>query len=468
MNRSRIALLGGVAWLAACQDIEPAATPEPPATQRPDIVLVLVDTLRADHLGTYGYRLDTSPNIDAVGAEGIVFEQAYTHSSWTLPSTASLLTGLLPHEHRLARSTTHEDQFGKLAPGTPTLASRLAADGYRTAAFINNTFLTPELGLNKGFERYDYRGATNYAHRSAKSTVEEAMKWLDEGPAEQPTFLLVHLFEPHLSYIAAEETAGTFAKETPEYPEALVQDAVAGVFPPMALGSALMDGTHQPNAAQRAHLLALYNEEVLLVDRAVGALVQGLEQRGRWDNTVFALTSDHGEEFWDHGKFEHGHSLFGELVRAPLILRFPGATPRRVSAPVRGVDVYQTALSAAQILEGASARGRDLRYPLTLPKEAAVVHENTLYGPQKAAITNAGYRFIIDMESGDGTLWAVDPTGQRDVYVEDVNLRNTVGRALFDELRTVRGDLKPFAVEDTSTALSSQTIRELFSLGYLE
>ncbi len=461
-------LVGLVSWLAACQDTQPEDASQTPAAERPDIVLVLVDTLRADHLGTYGYRRDTSPNIDRIGAEGIVFEQAYTHSSWTLTSTASLLTGLLPHEHRLARSTTHEDQFGKLDPAISTLASRLAEDGYRTAAFINNTFLTPELGLNKGFERYDYRGATNYAHRSAKATVEEAMRWLDDGPDGQPAFLLLHLFEPHLSYIASEETSGTFVKTTPEYPEALVQEPIPGVFPPVALGSALMDGTHVPNAAQLEHLVGLYDEEVLLVDRAVGALVQALEQRERWANTVFTLTSDHGEEFWDHAKFEHGHSLFGELVRAPLILRFPGVTPRRVSAPARGVDVFQTALAAAEISDRPSTRGRDLRNPLSLPREVAVVHENTLYGPQMAAITKAGYRFIIEMDSGEGALWAVDPTGQRDVFVDDANLRDTVGRSLFNELRSVRGDLKPFAVEDSSTALSAQTFQELFSLGYLE
>ena len=99
---------------------------------------------------------------------------------------------------------------------------------------------------------------------------------------------------------------------------------------------------------------------------------------------------------------------------------------------------------------------------------ARAQHENTLYGPQMAAITKAGYRFIIEMDSGEGALWAVDPTGQRDVFVNDANLRDTVGRSLFNDLRSVRGDLKPFAVEDSSTALSAQTFQELFSLGYLE
>jgi len=468
VKRTLPLIVGFVTLLGGCREPKQDGAPVVSLEKRPDIVLVVVDTLRADHLGTYGYRRPTSPQIDAIGAEGIVFEQAYTHSSWTLPSTASLLTGQLPHQHRLARSTTHEGQFGKLDPATPTIASRLSEEGYRTAAFINNAFLTPELGLNKGFDRYDYRGAWNNAHRTAKTTVEAAVQWLDESAAEAPAFLLVHLFEPHLSYIESEETSGTFVQTTPEYPESLLQDLIPGVFPPTDLGSALMDGTHQPNAAQIEHLLGLYDEEVLLVDRAIGALTQALKQRGRWENTLFMLTSDHGEEFWDHGKFEHGHSLFGELVRVPLIVRAPGVTPRRVSAPARGVDVYQTALAAAQITERPAARGRDLRNPSKLPPEAAVVHENTLYGPQKAAITQAGYRFIINMNSGEGSLWAVDLTGQRDAFVEELNVRNTVGRSLFDDLRSIRGDLKPFVVEDSSTALSGETVRELLSLGYLE
>jgi hypothetical protein len=130
--------------------------------------------------------------------------------------------------------------------------------------------------------------------------------------------------------------------------------------------------------------------------------------------------------------------------------------------------VYQTALAAAQITERPAARGRDLRNPSSLDPEAAVVHENTLYGPQKAAITQAGYRFIIDMDSGEGSLWAVDLTGQRDTFVEDPNVRNSVGRSLFDDLRSIRGDLKPFVVEDSSTALSGETMRALLSLGYVE
>ncbi len=439
-----------------------------PGEPSPDIILVLVDTLRADHLGTYGYRRDTSPIIDQIAAEGTVFEQAYAHSGWTLTSTASLLTGQLPHEHRLARSSTHQDQFGKLDPNADTLASRLREKGYRTAAFINNVFLTPELGLNKGFEHYEFFGASNFEHRSAQDTVASALQWVDGLGTDEPTFLLIHLFEPHLSYIASEKTAGAFAQSAPEYPAELTQEAREGVFPPPALASALVAGTYQPTTAQRAHLEALYDEEILLVDYAVGALRDGLKDRERWENTLFMLTSDHGEEFWDHNAFEHGHTLFGELVRVPLILRGPAVPTRRISAPSRGVDVYQTGIAAAGISDRPSARGRDLRLGAHLPTDVSVVHENTLYGPQKAAITREGYRFLIDMNSGQGSLWAVDPTGQTDVFVDDPTKREHIGRGLFDELRALRGDLKPFTVETSSTALSADAIQKLISLGYVE
>jgi len=439
--------------------------PDAPAT---DVVLVLVDTLRADHLGTYGYRRDTSPVIDQIAAEGTVFEQAYAHSGWTLTSTASLLTGQLPHEHRLARSSTHQDQFGKLDPNADTLASRLREKGYRTAAFINNVFLTPELGLNKGFEHYEFYGASNFEHRSAHDTVASALQWVDGLDSDEPTFLLIHLFEPHLSYIASEKTAGVFVRTTPDYPVDLTQETRDGVFPPPALASALVAGTYQPTPAQKSHLEALYDEEVLLVDHAVAALREGLQARERWDNTLFMLTSDHGEEFWDHNAFEHGHTLFGELVRVPLILRGPAVPVRRVSAPSRGVDVYQTGIAAAGISDRPSVRGRDLRLGADLPTDVSVVHENTLYGPQKAAITREGYRFLIDMSSGQGSLWAVDPTGQADVFVDDPKKREHIGRGLFDELRALRGDLKPFTVETSSTALSADAIQKLISLGYVE
>ena len=156
--------------LLACSDPSPplpaAAPPDPP-----DIVLVIVDTLRADHLGFAGHSRATSPNMDALAASGATFTRAYSQSGWTLASVSSLLTGLLPHEHLAVRDSVERDRYGVLSPDTVTLAEALRTAGYATGAVVNNAFLAPVFQLNQGFDTYDWQGAWPDHHRSAADTV---------------------------------------------------------------------------------------------------------------------------------------------------------------------------------------------------------------------------------------------------------------------------------------------------------
>ena len=172
--------------------------------------MVVIDTLRADHLSLHGYERPTSPRLDALAKDGLWFNRAYAQSGWTLASFASLLTGLYPHQHNVSRDGCLPDQFGRMAPATVTLAEALKASGYATAAWMNNTFLAPDFGLNDGFDVYDYQGATNTTHRSGPETVAAGLAWLDTLEKAN-SFLMLHFMEPHLD-MRHPDIHGTFAK----------------------------------------------------------------------------------------------------------------------------------------------------------------------------------------------------------------------------------------------------------------
>ena len=167
-----------------------------PESKRPDIVLVVIDTLRADRLAIHGGKNSPLPTVDEIAREGVWFSRAFAQSGWTLPSFVSLWTGLYPHQHRVGRNPFDKDRFGSLPNSTTTLAESLQRKGYSTGAVINNTFLAPAFGLSQGFDHYDYQGADNSLLRSAQDTTDAALTWLETQQKE--SFLVVHYMEAHM------------------------------------------------------------------------------------------------------------------------------------------------------------------------------------------------------------------------------------------------------------------------------
>lgn len=340
-------------WLLAC------------APRPPDIVLVVVDTLRADHLSLYGHGNPTSPKIDALAKSGGHFTRAYSHSGWTLPSFASLFTGLYPHEHGVVRDAAANARFGRLDDAVETLAEKLQARGYRTGAFVNNTFLAPEFNLQQGFDRWDWVAASHDRHRSAHDTVTAALAWKAEQSG--PSFTLVHFMEPHLGYRPTAPARGRFAKIGGE-PFELPFD------PPTATRRAWANGdAPMPDGRDRRYIRDLYDEEILLVDYAVGELVAGLDL----EKTAVLLTADHGEELWDRGGYEHGHSLHDELTRVPLVVA--GRVP--VKGEQEGVVDHRMLFGG--ILALAGAPGPSL---WDTPGPGWTVAENCLYGEDRKSV----------------------------------------------------------------------------------
>lgn len=437
-----------------------ASPPHSPPPQRPDVVLLLIDTLRADHLGAYGATRPTTPNLDALAAEGVVYTRAYAQSCWTLSSVASLLTGLYPHEHLVKRDGSSSSRFGALAPSAVALAESARAAGYSTGAWVNNTFLAPEFALNQGFDTYDWQGADQSKHRTGDETVAQALRWLDQQTG--PTFLLVHLIEPHMSYVPPDDVHGTFAsRSAPPLPYPYL--------PSSAELNTWITGRYQPSDEVKAYMGALYAEEVLTADRAAGRLVAGLKARARWSQTALIVTADHGEELWDHGGFEHGDTLYGEVTRVPLIAA--GAIPRRgqVHTVVELLDLYQGVLALMGADRPAGTHGEilwDLRDVPGAPSRVAL-SESPLYGNAAASVVDRDARLVFDLATKLAEAWAVDADG-RELERLHGERRDQVGARLFPVLQARRPNLTPLPVEHPITIDRPELFDQLRSLGYIE
>ena len=271
-----------------------------------NVLLITVDTLRADRIGAYGSPHPT-PALDSLARSGVVFRRAYTHAVMTLPAHASLLTGLVPPRHGL-----RTNGVSRLPPGIETVAERLRAAGYRTGAFVAAFVLDRRYGLDQGFDTYDdrlqERGARDFgvAERPAADVFGAALAWL-RAPADRPWFAWVHLFEPHTPYAAPPRTGDP------------------------------------------------YTDEVLAVDAEIGRFVDALRRDGRLDRTLIVVTSDHGESLGEHGEATHGLFAYEATLRVPLIVAGPGVTPATIEAQVSHVEAAATLLS----LTGAPGGGLD-------------------------------------------------------------------------------------------------------------
>ena len=321
-----------------------AATPEP---RRPNVLFIVVDTLRADHLGAYGYHRDTSPRIDELLAgRGVVLEQAWAQAPWTLPSAVSYFTGRYPGE--ILSGHDLRTEFA-IPAAVPSLAERFRRLGYRTAGFYANPTLHAGNGFARGFESFYTPPPTPASLALHGDTVtERALPWLRSHGGE-PFFLYLHYLDPHDPYTAPVVEATGRTPFDPGY-----GGAVDGTWP-----HALFSGDRELPDPERdlEHLVALYDSEVAYVDGEIGRLLDALPEAVLAD-TLVVLTSDHGEELLDHGWWKHGITVYEEQLRVPLILRWDGRLPAgaRVRRPVELVDLVPTLLAAARVGNDGGAR----------------------------------------------------------------------------------------------------------------
>jgi arylsulfatase A-like enzyme len=471
MNRRAFATaavlsLAGIFWLV------PGCAPHPPVeTEHPvNVLLVVVDTLRADRLGCQGSDSGLTPALDEAAAGGVRFSNTSAHSPWTLPSMASLLTSRHPSGHRAGKKLG-PFRFSTLPGEVPTLQERFAGAGYETAAVINVDFLSDAFGMTRGFDLVDFASSeSNSGTRIAADTTDAALhrlRQLNGGPF----FLLVHYFDPHLEYDPPAEFRRLHARP---------QDrAGAGhLFGSKVEMAALRQGRARLAPLMLERLEALYDGEVAYTDREVGRLLDRLAGLGLDSSTLVVITADHGEEFGDHQGFEHGHTLYQELLHVPLILRLPGRLPeaRVVDSTVRLIDLAPTILELAGLppqVEGFA--GKSL-VPLIEGREQGdrpVFAEGNFWGADLYSWHSDSFKLILRPGAGQGQPARTELFDLRQDPGERQNLAGQVpGRddRLLADLQWVReqsgrGDhaSSPGAVD-----LDPQQVRRLRLLGYLE
>ncbi len=410
-----VAVLGG---LAAWRLLAPAGRGQGP------IILVSVDTLRADRLPAYGYRAVRTPAIDSLAADGVLFERAYAHSPQTLPSHASILTGQLPFE------TGVRDNIGFSLPSGPaTLAELLRARGIATGGVVSAFVLRKETGIARGFDFFDDQMPSAAAdkpmgevQRPGEASLEAAKAWM-ENQASPRFFLFFHIYEPHTPY------------EPPE----------------------------------RFKAYAPYDGEVAHSDEIVGGLLGWLKERGLYDSATVIFLSDHGEGLGDHGELEHGLFLYEATTRVPLIVKMPGrrGAGRRVASPVQHIDLAPTILEAAGASPAAGLKGRSLLSVLE-GKDAgtsdASVYAESFYGryhfgwSELYSLTDSRYRYI---KAPRPELYDLqrDPGEKENISASRAQVVQAA-RASLDRLLAT-------AVVHQPTRVSAEDLQRLQALGYV-
>jgi arylsulfatase A-like enzyme len=430
--------------------------PERPIPPVPNVILISLDTLRADHLGVYGYERPTSPEIDAFAGESFVFERALAPAPNTPPSQMTMMTSLTPGRHGFTGS------WDTLAPDIETLAQRLSQAGLATAGFVDAGYLRAIFGFDRGFDTYDDRGG------GLASIIPRALRWLDAHP-DQRFFLFVHTYDIHAPYVSPAPYAGMF-HETP----------YTGSLDPTAEAlDAIWRESIEISAADLQHLVDSYDEGIRYTDAQLGQFLTALRERGRLDDTLIIITSDHGEEFGEHGSVSHWRLYFQPNLRIPLIIRLPGGgrVPERLTQPTQLLDVLPTILDAAGAPRLEAAQGRSLM-PLITARTAGPERPadavRAILGWWPEPLTQPRRSIIL----GDSQLiFDSAMPGKEELYdlAADPMTRNNLAADRPDEvarlLARARADLArnrplPGTGEATQIELERRVLEQLEALGY--
>ena len=469
-----LGLLAVVAWFIFLREDD-----------RPNVILISIDSLRPDHLGCYGYGRDTSPRIDQLAREGALFETVVSSSSWTLPAHAALFTGLPDRAH----GCYYDDRW--LDGSRTTIAEAFREAGYNTAGFYSGPYLSPHFGFAQGFDWY--RDCTSYSretiqkiqdetligetgmgmdvmvrsHRDITNPIvyEEVMEWADEK-LERPFFLFIHLWDVHYDYVPPPPFDTRF---DPGYKGPVDGENV--------LSAALRPESWTD--ADVEHLKALYDGEIASTDDTLGKILDEFARRGLRDTSVIAVTADHGEAFYEHGAHGHRLSLFDEEIRIPLVIRYPPSVPseRRIAHPASIIDIAPTLLDLVGVPPLLDAIGRSLRPLLgqsgaTLAEmeeveavcELKVPHHNN----HKFALRSSSAKVIFDLSKNKVLLYDLiqDPGEQSPLQGADAAKEGERYEKEAERLKDAAQRLPAVGKRDTPE-IKGMTIQQLRDHGYL-
>jgi arylsulfatase A-like enzyme len=470
----------------------------PAKSARPNVLLISIDTLRADHLSCYGKMpVRTSPNIDRIAYEGFLFKKAYATTTWTLPSHASMMTGLFPSAHHADRSLhqTMTRPVDPLKPSAITLAEVLSENGYMTAGIISNPFVSGSFGMDQGFDFYDDRvdifEDVRYlslkdismlfqvfkvlrlidrndfdGERRVPEVNRIAIDWLKKNrDSENPFFLFLHYNEPHFKY---------------EPPPPYNRDIDGREIPYFDDISALNRGVFSLSTAGLNDMLVLYDGEISYLDQHLGKLFNRLDEWGLMDNTLIIITSDHGESFNEHEVWQHGNSLYEEQIRVPLIIRYPGlsAGGRVIEKQiVQTLDLMPTILDIIDIPLPQNVQGRSLvpvirgdagtKFNIAFAELRPDINwkmQNPRYGIGMKAVIYGDWKFILS-DNGKEELYnlSMDPDESVNLVSKDKDRAGHMKRVLMSWAETFKS-----APGNTNKRIEGGRLEQLRSLGYLQ
>lgn len=447
----RTLVLGTVLVLAACR---PTAPPEPP-----NVILVLVDTLRAENLSLYGYHRPTSPRLEELAASAAVFLEARSQAPCTFPSANSILTGEFPQAF-LGQSG---GAMG-LPAGQRSLAEILGAHGYRTAAVSASPIVrktpsrfNPGGGFDRGFDQFD----EECLWRGAECVNAAALRWIDTaGPSSTPFFLYLHYLDPHGPYRPPADHPRRFA------PSGYQGGPGVDEGDPNPTAKSAEAGT-APSSADLEHLKALYDDEIAYFDARFGELVDALAARGLLDRTLLVLVADHGEEFFEHGHMKHCHTLFDTETRTPLLVRPPGglAAGLRLPGDAANLDVVPTVLDYLGLppapLPGISLRAR---IEVRAGDRSEPPPTFSAWGSLRS-VTSGGWKLVYDLATERFSLYDLtsDPGETADLATVKPGLVPPLKRRLFAWLIAQEGA----GSRERSLREGAAATERLRSLGYL-
>jgi choline-sulfatase len=432
---------------------EPRETP-------PNVFIYIVDTLRADYLGVYGYPEAVSPHIDQLAQDGVLFERTITNSPWTKPSVASIFTGMWPATHNvLAKGQSLPDE-------ATTLAEMLRPAGFQTAAFVANGHVTDRFGFDQGFDRFLFLEPPDRDTQLPPQSVDVnaiALRWLARYATKAPLFLYVHTVDPHGPYDPPKEFRDRFAPGAD-----------------LNLGSreTLKQLRHKrlPVTAELIRdMRALYAAEVAFNDDSFGDFVAALRAHGMYDDALIVFLSDHGEAFHEHESWEHGKDVYGEVVNVPLIIKFPardGLGGRRVADLTQQVDVVPTILDYLGLpipaaLEGRSLVGLACAKPGTAATRPGFIHLHQV-GKHQEAIVDDPWKLIRDASSPQRPRYELynlvtDPGEHENLIDAHPIVAGYLGAQL--QMRRVRAGSVLAPVTGVTDAAVEENLR---ALGYIE
>lgn len=399
-----------IALLALTSTLSLGCNKAPSAPLRPSLLLVIVDTLRADHLGTYGYTAATSPVIDGVATSAVVFEAASTPAPLTMPAVAALMTGMYPDRLGVINHTRRD----RLDAKTPTLAELTRAAGYRTAAVVANPWLANRtMGFDRGFERFITKRSRGVRGRLDAATLTDLAIGVLEEDRDQPVFLWVHYLDAHMPYSPPAAFARLMGNTRGT--SAIIDDFNADADKRQAI---YFDGGYEDSELEATR--QLYDASIRYIDTEIGRLLDAFARLRPSQPVITVITADHGESLGDHGLyFAHDFTLYDELIHVPLILRVPGLPGHRVAGEVSLVDLTPTLCELVDlhcptdldgrplVLDGSPAKARTV-FAASVPARARYARNPWLFVDGEAGrltMARRDGRKLIRIPHGEGPRW---------------------------------------------------------------